>query len=126
MKVGVGVAGVVEQGLPLADHAEGMVVDDRNLDRDVVEHTGDQLLIGHLEAAIPVNAPHDGVGLSNLGPHRRGDAEPHGSRATGAEPFHRLFMRQEVSGPHLMLSHTRDIDRVGRAQLPNASDDLLG
>src|SRR6478735_3155573 len=52
------VAPVVEQGLPLPHHAERRVVDDRDLDRDVVERAGGELLIGHLEAAVAVDRPH--------------------------------------------------------------------
>ena len=40
---GVGVALAVEQGLPLAHHAQRRVVHDRHLDGDVVEGAGDQL-----------------------------------------------------------------------------------
>src|SRR5690348_16620395 len=58
VQVGVGVALVVEQRLPLADHAEAAVVDDRDLYRDALERAGGQLLVGHLEAAVAVDRPH--------------------------------------------------------------------
>src|SRR6478752_3821682 len=59
---GVGVTLVVEQGLPLADHPEGAVVDDGDLDRDVVERAGGEFLVGHLEAAVAVDRPDRAVG----------------------------------------------------------------
>src|ERR1700677_4230738 len=61
VKIGVGVALVVEQRLPLPDHAEAAVVDDRDLDRDPLDGAGGQLLVGHLEAAVAVDRPHGGV-----------------------------------------------------------------
>ena len=125
VEVGVGVAGVVEQGLPLPDHAQRMVVDDRDLDRDPVQGTRDQFLVGHLETAIAVDAPHHLFGLSHLGSHGRGNAEPHGARTTGGEPFHRPLVGQEVRRPHLVLSDPGDVDGVLGAELPDALDDLL-
>src|SRR5699024_9546332 len=40
VQVGVRVPRIVEQGLPLADHAQRGVVDHRDLDRDLVDHAG--------------------------------------------------------------------------------------
>src|SRR5699024_5202918 len=42
VQLGVRVALVVEQVLPLAHHAQARVVDDRDLDRDVVDDAGGQ------------------------------------------------------------------------------------
>src|SRR6202453_1578474 len=61
VQAGVGVTLVVEQRLPLPDHAEAAVVDDRDLDRDPLDGAGGQLLVGHLEAAVAVDRPHGGV-----------------------------------------------------------------
>ena len=60
-EVGVGVALVVEQRLPLPDHAEVAVVDDGDLDRDALQRAGGQFLVGHLEAAVAVDRPDDRV-----------------------------------------------------------------
>src|SRR3954449_9042311 len=49
VQVGVAVALAVEQRLPLPDHAQAGVVDHRHLDRDLVDHAGGELLVGHLE-----------------------------------------------------------------------------
>src|SRR5689334_14632007 len=61
VQVRVRVPLVVEQRLPLPDHAEAAVVDDRDLDGDALQRAGGQLLVGHLEAAVPVDGPHGGV-----------------------------------------------------------------
>ena len=41
LQVGVGVAALVEQGLPLPDHAETLIVDHRDLDRDPFQGAGE-------------------------------------------------------------------------------------
>src|SRR5699024_8696717 len=86
VQVGIGVALVVEEVLPLPDHAQRTVVDDRVLDRDVVYDAGRELLIGHLEAPVAVDAPHCPVRLPDLGSHRRRNRVPHGAQATGVDP----------------------------------------
>src|ERR671910_1538256 len=57
VEIGVGVARVVEQGLPLADHAQARVVDDGDLDRDPLDRAGGQLLVRHLETAVAIDGP---------------------------------------------------------------------
>ena len=86
MQDGVGVALVVEQGLPLADHPERAVVDDRDLDRDVVQGAGGELLVGHLEAAVAVDRPDRTVRRSGLGAHGGRDGVAHRSGAAGVQP----------------------------------------
>ena len=66
-QVHLAVALLVEHLLPLADHAEVGVVEDRDLDRDALGRGGDQLLGGHLEAAVAVDGPHHAVGPADLG-----------------------------------------------------------
>src|SRR5665648_604826 len=82
VKVGVGVALVVEQGLPLADHAQARVVDDRDLDRDLVDDAGRQLLVGHLETAIAVDGPDGALWLGDLGSHGGRHREAHRAQPT--------------------------------------------
>ena len=56
-EIGLAVALVVEQRLPLADHAEVAVVDHGDLDRDALDRAGGEFLIRHLEAAVAVDRP---------------------------------------------------------------------
>src|SRR3954453_21091590 len=86
VQAGVAVAAVVEEGLPLAHHAERRIVDDRDLDRDVVDHAGGELLVRHLEAAVAVDRPDHAIGLGDLGAHRCGHRVPHGPGAAGVQP----------------------------------------
>lgn len=71
-QIGVGVPLLVEQGLPLPDHAQVAVVDQRDLDRDALDRAGGQFLVGHLEATVAVDGPHLGVGCGGLGAHGSG------------------------------------------------------
>ena len=85
-QVHLAVALLVEHLLPLADHAEVGVVEDRDLDRDALGRGGDQLLRGHLEAAVAVDRPHHAVGPADLGADRRRHREAHRAEAAGVDP----------------------------------------
>ncbi|CAM5513511.1 hypothetical protein SANTM175S_00990 [Streptomyces antimycoticus] len=121
----VGVPLVVEEGLPLADHPERAVVDDGDLDRDVVQGAGGELLIGHLEAAVAVDRPHRAVGHARLGAHGGGHRVAHGPGAAGVQPGGGLVVLDEVRGPHLVLADARREDGALGGQLSDALDDLL-
>ncbi len=125
VQVGVAVPPAVQQGLPLADHAEAGVVDDRHLDRDLVDHAGGQLLVGHLEAAVAVDRPHRGVRPADLGPHGRGHGVAHRAQAAGVEPGVGVLVLDELRGPHLVLPDAGDVDRVRTDQLAEPLDHEL-
>src|SRR5919112_3353090 len=112
VQVGVAVALAVEQRLPLPDHPQAGVVDHRHLDRDLVDHAGGQLLVGHLEAAVAVDGPHGAVGHPGLGAHRGGHGEAHGAQAAGVDPGVRPLVVDELRGPHLVLPDAGGKDRV--------------
>ena len=121
VQVGVGVALVVEQRLPLAHHAEAAVVDDRDLDRDVVDDAGGELLVGHLEAAVAVDGPHGALRLGDLGAHGGRHGIPHRAEATGVEPRVGALVLDELGGPHLVLADPRDVDGLGPGDAPDAA-----
>ena len=85
-QVHLGVALVVEHLLPLAHHAEVGVVEDGDLDRDALGRRGDQLLRGHLEAAVAVDRPHHAVGPADLGADGGRHREAHGAEPAGVDP----------------------------------------
>ena len=121
----VRVAAVVEQRLPLAHHAERRVVDDRDLDRDVVDRAGGELLIGHLEAAVAVDRPHVAVGLGDLRAHRRRHRVAHRAGAAGVEPRVRALVLDELRRPHLVLTDAGGVDALGAGELADALDHVL-
>src|SRR3954447_23692272 len=102
LQVGVGVAALVEQRLPLANHAEVAVVDDRDLDGDPLDGAGDQLLVGHLEAAVTVDRPDGGLGPADLRAHGCGHGVAHGAEPPGVEPGVGVLVGDELAGPHLV------------------------
>ena len=61
---GVRVTAFIEHSLPLANHAQAFVIDNRDLDRNIVKRARHQLLIGHLETTIAINRPDCGIGAS--------------------------------------------------------------
>ncbi len=125
-EVGLRVALGVEQGLPLADHAQVAVVDHRHLDRDALDRAGGELLVGHLEAAVAVDAPRRRrPGTADLRAHRRGHRVAHRAQAAGVEPRARLLVADELRRPHLVLAHARRVDRVRAGDRADPLDDVL-
>ena len=70
----------VDDLLPLADHPELLVVEQRDLDRDVVRDEGHQLLERHLEAAVAGDRPGLAVRPAERRAHRRRHGEAHRAR----------------------------------------------
>src|SRR6266851_2714205 len=125
VQVGVRIALVVEERLPLPDHTEVAVIDDRDLDRDAVHRAGGEFLVGHLETAVAVDGPHARAGAAHLGPHRRGHRVPHGAEAAGVQPVARALVPDELGGPHLVLAHAGHVHRVRAGDLADALDHVL-
>src|SRR5947209_808957 len=125
MKIGVGVALVVEQRLPLPDHAEAAVVDDRDLDRDALDGAGGQLLVGHLEAAVAVDRPHGGVRAAHLGAHRGRHGEAHRARTARVDPGARVLVVDELGRPHLVLADAGHVDGLRAGDLADPADHVL-
>src|SRR5690625_3594348 len=112
VQIGIRVTPVVEQGLPLPDHAQALVVDHGHLDRNALDRTGGEFLVGHLKTSIAVDRPHCGVGTTGLRAHGRRHGIPHRAQATGVDPGPRIFVRDELRRPHLMLTDPGDVDRL--------------
>src|ERR1700730_12702837 len=125
VQVGVGIALVVEQRLPLPDHAEAAVVDDRDLDRDALDGAGGQLLVRHLEAAVTVDRPHGGVRASDLGAHRGRHGVAHRAEAARIDPRSRVFVVDELGGPHLVLADAGHVHCLRARDLPDPLDHVL-
>ena len=77
---------------------------------------GDQLLGGHLEAAVAVDGPHRAVGPADLGADGRRHREAHRAEAAGVDPRVGMVELPVLRRPHLVLADARGDDRVlGRA-----------
>ena len=125
-EVDLRVALLVEHLLPLADHAEVGVVEDGDLDRDAFGTGRDQLLRGHLEAAVAVDGPDHLVGSADLGPDGRGDGESHGPEPAGVDPRVGVVELPPLGGEHLVLADARGDDGVLWGHVAQRLDDELG
>src|ERR1035441_3992375 len=77
---------VVEEGLPLADHAEMAVVHDDDLDGQGVAGDGGELWDGHLETAIAADGEDELIRAGELGADGGRKSEAHGAEAAGVDP----------------------------------------
>lgn len=102
--VRVRVAVVVEEVLPLRDHALLLVVEDDHLDADVELSGGRQLGEGHAEGGIAVDVDDERVGLGDLGADGGGQTEAHGTETTGGDHGAGMAPAEVLGGPHLMLA----------------------
>ena len=119
-QVGLRVVVLVEQRLPLADHAVYGVVQNRDLHRSVVQERGGQLLRGHLEGTVTIDQPHRLLAFELAG-RAHGCADggwqtvAHRAEASGGDPSVLVLEIDELRSPHLVLSHTGHPDggRIG-------------
>ena len=93
-----------EHVLPLAHHAEVAVVDDHDHDRQPLHRRRRQLLGGHLEAAVAVDADDLRVRTRRLGADRRRQAVAHRAEAAGGNEGARPVAAQVLHRPHLVLA----------------------
>src|SRR5580704_11851657 len=125
VQVGVRVALVVEQRLPLPDHAKAAVVDDRHLDRDALDGAGGQLLVGHLEAAVAVDRPHGRVRAAGLGAHGGRHGEAHRAEPARVDPGAQVLVVDEVGRPHVVLADAGHVHRLRARDLADPLDHVL-
>src|SRR5208283_487692 len=126
-----GVVLVVEDLLPLADHAEEAVVDDGDVDGDLLLLDGGELGGGHLEAAVAGDDPDILFGAGELGPDGGGQGEAHGAEAAGGDERARRVVAEVLRLPHLVLADVGDDDGLGEAAgglgfAPDVVDDVRG
>ena len=110
----LGVALGVEELLPLAHHPEPAVVDDHDDDRQPLERGGRELLAGHLEAAVAVDADHRRVRPGRLRADRGRHAVAHRAEAARGDERARLVADGVLHRPHLMLANAGRPDHVLR------------
>src|SRR5688500_19016611 len=109
----LGVAAVVEELLPLADHPQVTVVQHGDLYvQPEVSYRG-ELLDVHLDAAV---AGYDPDGVFRIGEshaHRRRQREAHRAEASARDVAVGLGELEELGRPHLVLPHVSDEPQVG-------------
>src|SRR5215218_7493581 len=109
----LGVAAVVEELLPLADHPQVSIVQNGNLYvQPEVSYRG-ELLDVHLDAAVAGYDPNGVFGIGESHAHRRWQREAHRAEAAARDVAVGLGELEELGSPHLVLPHVRDEPQVG-------------
>ena len=119
---------VVKERLPLPHHAEEVVVENGDLERQSVRRRHAQLLGVHDEAAVAADADHRQVASFSHAegrPHCRGHSKAHRAEAAGGDVRSRLAELIVLGRPHLMLPHVADDDRVALRFLVDLVDHVL-
>ena len=97
----------VEHLLPLPNHPEPAVVDDDGHDRQALEDGRGDLLRGHLEAAVAVDADDGRVGAGRLRADRGRHAVAHRPEAARGDERARPIADEVLHRPHLVLADAR-------------------
>ena len=114
---------VVEQALPLADHAEDLVADDDDLDIDVVVGNRREFLAVHHDAAVAREEDDRGIRTADLGTHRGRQAVAHCALAARRQEVTRLVDLEELCRPHLVLADIRHADRIAAHEAADLADE---
>ncbi len=107
----------IEELLPLMNHAESAVVEDKHLHRNIVDGCGGHFLAVHLERTVAGNADNLRVGAPEGSTDGSREAESHGAQATGGNERARTLAVDELRRPHLMLADLGDDDGMGGIEL---------
>ena len=125
-QVDVRAAPVEEHVLPLRDHPEVAVVDEHDDDREVVDDGGRELLRGHLEAAVAVDADDRRLRARRLGADRGRDPVAHRPEPARGDEAPRPLREQVLHRPHLVLADAgRDDHVVAGGERLQRLDDAL-
>ncbi len=123
--LGIAEAALVEEFLPLLDHALEVVVEDGDFDGDFVFGGGGEFLREHDEGGIAVDVDHQFAGAADLRADGGGDAVAHGAQAAGGDHAAGLGPADELGGPHLVLADAGGEDGLALRDLVDRFDDGL-
>ena len=107
----VGIALSIEEGLPLADHAEDLVVHDDDGQGQFVENGGHDLVEVHTEGAVARDED-GGLFRTHTGAFCRTHAEAHGTESAAGDELAGLAEGQVLCRPHLVLADVGGNDGV--------------
>ena len=108
------VALLVDDALPLPDHAVAAIVDDDGLDGQPLGEAGGQLLAVHGEGAVAVDVDHELARIAGLHAHGRGQPVAHGAEAARGAPPARVLELVVLGRPHLVLARPPSPSRPRR------------
>ena len=115
---------VVEDVLPLIDHAEDLVVHDDRDDRQLLAHCGAGFVQVHVEGTVACEVDDPAVRLSEAGADSSAVAESHGAQAAAGDEALGLLVTQILGCPHLVLADICDIDGILIRHVSHDADDL--
>ena len=125
--VGLGEALSIERGLPLADHAQHLIVEDDRDDGQLITDSRAGLVEVHVERAIAREHDYPLVTAQrHLCANGRAVAKAHGAQAAAGDKAAALGVAQVLRRPHLVLAHVGDIHGLGAALVAHFADDLMG
>ncbi len=125
--VGLGKALAVECGLPLADHAQYLIVEDDGDDGQLVADCGTGLIEVHMEGAVAGEHDHPLVPAQcHLCADGGTVAKAHGAQAAAGDEAPALGVADVLCRPHLVLAHVGDVYGLGAALVADLADDLMG
>ena len=110
---GFAVAAVEKELLPLANHAEALVIEQQDFHRQFFTFDGAQLLDIHHDRAVARYADHGVVGTGDLRADCGGQAEAHGAQAAGGDEIFRRVEVHMLRSPHLVLADVGGDDGTG-------------
>src|SRR3989440_7400043 len=119
------VALLVDDALPLPDHAVPAVVDDDRLHGQLLDEARGQLLAVHREGAVPVDIDDLPAGVRGLHAHGRGQAVAHGAEPARGEPRPGVRDLVVLGRPHLVLTDAGDDHRLAARGVGDLLDDVL-
>ena len=126
MRVCVGVALLVEGRLPLAHHAEHLIVENYRDDGQVVADGSAGLVQVHVERAVA--RQHDDAGISaqrHLCADGRAVAEAHCAQTAAGQEAAGFRVVQILRCPHLVLADVGDVNGLGACLIADLINDLV-
>src|SRR5262249_16180341 len=116
---------LVDDALPLADHAVAAVVDDHRLHGQPLLEAGGELLAVHGERAVAIDVDHELARIARLHSHGRGQAIAHGAETTSGAPHARVLEAVVLGRPHLVLPHPGDHEGLAVGEVGDLLDHVL-
>ncbi|MPM61341.1 hypothetical protein SDC9_108199 [bioreactor metagenome] len=126
VQVGLRKALIINEVLPLAHHAQGLIIKQHDDNRHVVMLHRGQLVAVHAEAAVSGAQHYRSVGTAHLCPDGRPQAEAHGAEAARGNELTRSAEVIILGRPHLVLPNVGGHHGPALGHLLNGLQNFVG
>src|SRR5690606_33751643 len=109
----------------LTNHAERLIVQINNLDRQRALRAGSQLLNVHLDAAFTGDTGNGRIREGELYAHCCRQTKTHGAETAGVDPTARLVEQVVLGSEHLVLTYVRSYVGIALSHLIQRLNNLL-